>query len=321
MRSNEMADPTLVLAFREPDIDTQRPFLTGQVKVEGFTLETRNFTTPDACDAWDASFGGLMRTAGQEGFPYVSIPAFPNRKFRLQYCYVSVASGINSPQDLEGKRVYVSSTAGVWARGALLNYYKVDFTRIHWLVSGREVLGTKPWAPGIEVELLPKGANVDEMLLGGQLDAVIDPNVLPSISNRNPKVRRLFPDFKAAEHRYFRDTGIFPISHMVSFNKAFVQNHPDAPIALLKAYRQARDIALDSVGGPEGPLYVTLPWAVAAQNEALDLLGERYYAYNVPDNTKSLEAMMLFAHQFGLTPTQLDYRQFLHEEAAAYPGW
>jgi 4,5-dihydroxyphthalate decarboxylase len=203
----------------------------------------------------------------------------------------------------------------------LLNYYEVDFTKIHWFVSGGEVLGAHSWAPGVEVESLPRGASVDAMLLDCELDCVIDPNVLPSISQRDPRVARLFPDFKSEEQKYYRETGIFPISHMVSFNKAYVEEHPDAPIALLRAYREARDIALDAVGGPEGPLYVTMAWAVAAQQEQREVMGERFYAYNVVDNTRSLEAMMQFAHQFGLTPSRLDYRRFLHEEAAHYPGW
>ena len=187
--------------------------------------------------------------------------------------------------------------------------------------SGGEGGGAKSWGPGIEVEALPRGADIDGMLLSGDLDCVIEPNVLPSISKRDPRVRRLFPDFRTGEQKYFKDTGIFPISHMASLNKAFVENYPAAPIALLKAYREARDIALDAVGGPEGPLHLILPWAVAAQNEAREAMGERYYAYNVVDNTRPLEAMMQFAHQFGVTPTRLDYRQFLHDEAAAYPGW
>src|SRR5438552_2391992 len=82
-----------------------------------------------------------------------------------------------------------------------------------------EALGSKSWAPGIEVELLPKGADVDTMLLSGELDCVLEPNVHPSISKRDPRVRRLFPDFKTEEQKYFKATGIFPISHMVSFNK------------------------------------------------------------------------------------------------------
>ena len=316
-----MAKPKLVLAFREPDIDTQRPFGEGLVEVEGFELETRDFTGAENCDAWDASFGGLMNIAGRGEFPYVSIPAFPNRKFRLQYCYVNSAAGIDSPRDLEGKRVYVSSTAGVWARGALLNYYKVDFTKIHWLMTPGEGGPATSWAPGITVEQLPRGTDIDGMLVRGELDCVMEPNVLPSITKRDKRVRRLFPDFRAEEQKYFRDTGIYPISHMVSLNKAFVEKHPDAPVALLSAYRKARDIALERVGGPEGPMYVSLPWAVAAQNEAIEVMGERFYAYNVADNVPALEGMMQFAHQLGITKTRVDYRQFLHEEAAALPGW
>jgi 4,5-dihydroxyphthalate decarboxylase len=316
-----VAKPKLVLAFREPDIDTQRPFVEGLVEVEGFELETRNFAGAESCDAWDASFGGLMSIAGRGEFPYVSIPAFPNRKFRLQYCYVNAKAGINSPRDLEGKRVYVSSTAGVWARGALLNYYKIDFTKVQWLMTPGEGGPAKSWAPGIQVEAVERGADIDGMLLRGEIDCVIEPNVLPSIASRDPRVRRLFPDFRAEEQKYFRDTGIYPISHMVSLNKAFVDEHPDAPVALLKAYRRARDIALSWVGGTEGPMYVSLPWAVAAQNEAIEVMGERYYAYNVIDNATSLDAMMQFAHQLGITSSRLDYRRFLHEEAASLPGW
>src|SRR5205814_8174296 len=110
---------------------------------------------------------------------------------------------------------------------------------------------------------------------------------------------------KSEEQKYVRETGICPISHMVSFNKAFVEQHPDAPIALLKAYRQARDIALDSVGGPDGPVYVTLSWAVAAQNEQREAMGERYDAYNVVDKVRLPEAMVLFSHQFGMRSRRL----------------
>src|ERR1700751_1894283 len=110
-----MPDPKLRLHFREPDIDTQRPFVNGLVKVEGFELEIGNYHGQEHCDAWDTSFGGLMQAAGRGEFTTVSIPAFPNRKFRPQFIYVNVASGIKEPRDLEGKRLYVSGTAGVRA--------------------------------------------------------------------------------------------------------------------------------------------------------------------------------------------------------------
>ena len=91
-----MANPKLRLGFREPEVDTNRPFVDGTVQVEGFDLEISDFHGPDAIDAWDASFGGLMRTKGKGEHPYVSIPAYPNRKFRLAYIFVNNTSGIET---------------------------------------------------------------------------------------------------------------------------------------------------------------------------------------------------------------------------------
>jgi len=312
-----MANPMMRLGFREPDIDTNLPFVDGTVTVEGFDLEISKFQSPDSIDAWDGSFGGLMQSKGKGDHPYVSIPAYPNRKFRLQYIFVNNASNIETPHDLEGKRVFVGGTAGVWARGALQNHYEVDFTKIRWVMSGSEAKG---WARGIEVEQLPRGANLDEMLLSGELDAVIEPNVVPSVTTRDPRVRRLFHDWRTEEQTYYRQTGIFPISHMMTLKQDFVKRYPEAPVALLKACRQARDVALDRIEGAD-PSVLTISWASAEMAAQRELMGEHYWPYNIADNLRPLEAMMLYAHQLGLTPKRLDYESFFDPEAAALPGW
>ena len=318
-----MANPKLRLGFREPEVDTNRPFVDGSVQVEGFDLEISDFHGPETIDAWDASFGGLMRTKSKGDHPYVSIPAYPNRKFRLAYIFVNNAAGIDTPKDLEGKRVFVSSTAGVWARGALQDHYGVDLARIRWCMPGPEAAS---WAPDVEVEPLPHilgpqpGEPLDEMLLGGEVDAVIEPNVLPSISRRDPRVRRLFRDYKNEELNYYKATGIFPISHMVTLKQDFVDQHPTAPIELLKAYRRARDVALDRLYGADPEVLIT-SWVAAAIDEQRAVMGENYWSYNVQDNVRSLETMMTFAHQFGLTSEKLDYESFFHPEAAALKGF
>jgi len=317
-----MANTKLRLGFREPEVDTNRPFVDGTVKVEGFDLEISDFHGAEHIDAWDASFGGLMQTKGKGDHPYVSIPAYPNRKFRLAYIFVNSASGIEAPKDLEGKRVFVSSTAGVWARGALQNHYGVDLSKIDWCMPGPEA---KSWAPDINVEPLahisgpldPKP--LDTMLLEGEVDAVIEPNVLPSISQRDPRVHRLFRDYKTEEQNYFKSTGIFPISHMVTLTQDFVDKHPEAPLALLKAYRQARDVALDRLYGTDPEILIT-SWVAAAIDEQREVMGDNYWSYNIADNIRSLEAMMEFAHQFGLTPTKLEYKDFFHKDAATLAG-
>jgi 4,5-dihydroxyphthalate decarboxylase len=83
-------------------------------------------------------------------------------------------------------------------------------------------------------------AILDELLVEAKLDAVIRPNVLGSISRRDSRVRRLFRDYKAEEQNYFRETGIFPISHVVTLKQEFIERHANAPAALLKAFRLAR---------------------------------------------------------------------------------
>ena len=113
-----MTKPKLVLAFREPDIDTQRPFGEGLVEVEGFELETRDFTGAENCDAWDASFGGLMNIAGRGEFPYVSIPAFPNRK------QLDAAAG-DRPAFLHRKDGH-----SAWVSSAALKRAKIDSTTV-----------------------------------------------------------------------------------------------------------------------------------------------------------------------------------------------
>jgi len=315
-----MANPKLRFYFREPTIDTNIPITNGTVKIEGFDWEF--VANEDNADAWDCGFAARVRAYAQ-GLPHISIPAFPNRKFRLSYIFVNCKAGIESAKDLEGKRVGImqwDNTAGVWARGALQHYYGVDLTRIDWFAGRVKKEGV---APGIRIEKLEGSVDPDTMLdallLEGKLDAVIGPNVLPSISNRDPRTRRLFRDYRKEEQTYFQKTGIFPTSHIVTLKQAFVDRHPDAPVALLKAFRMSRDEAFNRLEGAD-PQIIAYSWMAAAIAEQRELMGDNYWAYNIENNRRVLEAMTQYAHEQGLSPNRIDYMNFFHPEAAALPG-
>lgn len=160
---------------------------------------------------------------------------------------------------------------------------------------------------------------MDAMLVQGKLDAVIDPNVLPSISRRDPRVRRLFRDYKMEEQTYFKKTGIFPISHIVTLKQEFVDRYPNAPVALLKAFRQARDEAFNRLEGAD-PQILVISWAAAAVDEQRALMGENYWAYNIAANRRALDAFTQFAHEQGLSPSKIEYDSFFSPAAAALPG-
>ncbi|HUK40015.1 MAG TPA: hypothetical protein VLX11_03195 [Candidatus Acidoferrales bacterium] len=315
-----MANPKLRFYFREPTIDTNIPITDGTVKIDGF--EWQFIPNEEEADAWDCGFAARVRAYAQ-GLPHISIPAFPNRKFRLSYIFVNSKAGINSAKDLEGKRVGImqwDNTAGVWARGALQHYYDVDLTRIQWLAARPKKEGV---AQGIRIEKLDGGGDadtlLDKLLVNGTIDAVIGPNVLPSISSRDPRTRRLFPDYRTEEQAYFKKTGIFPTSHIVTLKREFVDRHPDAPVALLEAFRRSRDEAFNRLEGPD-PQVIVYSWMAAAVKEQRELMGENYWAYNVENNRTVLEAMTQYAYEQGLSPSRIDYKNFFSPEAAALPG-
>src|SRR3954469_16556499 len=107
-----MADGTrLRLALADHDLNTA--LIDGTVKAEGFELEITHSTDDGALhallrdgtvDACEYSFGGYIGWR-DENAPFIAIPAFPNRKFRLSYIFVNSAAGIDGPKDLEGRRV------------------------------------------------------------------------------------------------------------------------------------------------------------------------------------------------------------------------
>jgi 4,5-dihydroxyphthalate decarboxylase len=101
--------PTIRIGIADHDLN--RPILDGTVKVEGFELdiahgendgEIHQLLRDGKIDACEYSFGTLMSERAR-GVPFISIPAFPNRKFRLQYIFINTAAGIETPKDLEGK--------------------------------------------------------------------------------------------------------------------------------------------------------------------------------------------------------------------------
>ena len=317
--------PTLRLHFREPTIDTNRPIADGSVPIEGFAMQL--VAREAEADAWDCGFAARMLDFGGEP-ACISIPAFPNRKFRHAYIFVNANAGIETARDLVGKRVGIlnwANTAGIWARGALQHSYGIELSAIRWVATRADA--TK-LPPSIKLETLgerarhPGGSSaaLDALLTAGELDAVIDPNVPPSISRRDGRTRRLFRDYKSEEQAYFKATGIFPISHIVTLRADFVARHPEAPVALLKSFRRARDIAIENITGSD-PQVLVLSWIAQAMDEQRALMGDDYFAYDVAHNETALQAMMRFAADQYLTREVIDYRRLFDPAALALPGW
>src|SRR5437870_5255002 len=77
---------------------------------------------------------------------------------------------------------------------------------------------------------IPAEKNLGDMLLGGELDAVVHYRSTPQMLHRSsidlqrhPLVRQLFPDNRAEGLRYYQKTGIFPVNHSPVVRRSIVE--------------------------------------------------------------------------------------------------
>ncbi len=257
-------------------------------------------------DVSELSLSSYMLATSRGGFPYVGIPVFPSRSFRHSAIFVNTASGIAAPADLRGKVVGVPEyqmTAALWARGMLSDVYGVRSQDMIWRTGGLEQPGRSEKLPlrmpaGFDVAPIGAGQRLTDMLAAGEIDAVISPRA-PSCFGRDPAVRRLFPDFRAAERAYFRDTGLFPIMHVLVVRRSLVERHPWLATSLFKAFERAKAACLHGLG-EAGALAVSLPWLVAEYEETVRLMGADYWPYGLRRNRATLEAAVRYSHEQGL---------------------
>jgi 4,5-dihydroxyphthalate decarboxylase len=309
------------------DHDLNRPLIDGEVQSPDLDLDIvwqpedgerhRRMIREGAYDACEFSICNYL-VLRSEGRPFTGIPAFPNRKFRQSYIFVNKQAGIREPRDLEGKRVGLRGwavTASLWVRGILQRYYEVDLTKVNWYAPGEALQANIP--AEFNVKPLPSDGGVDGLLVSGELDAAIFPDVLPSVQRGAPEVGRLFEDYRAEEQAFYQRTRIFPISHLVAMKQEFAREHPTAPLSLLQAFRQSRDACFHRI---EEQQILSLSWAGALLAEQRALMGEHYWPYNVTDNRHVLETVIDFAHEQGLIPQPFAVEELFVPESVAAPG-
>ena len=234
----------------------------------------------------------------------MALPVFPSRMFRHGFVFVNRDSGIETPKDLDGKRVGVpeySQTAAVWIRGILSDEYGVDWRSCRWYTGGVNAIG-RPDAL-VEWPRFPLSIQrvfdrtLNDMLVAGEIDALIGARI-PRALGRDPRVVRLFPDYREVEKDYYRRTGIFPIMHTVVVREAVYRQHPWVVHSLYKAFVAAKAWCVEQMRF-SGALRYTIPWLHAELEETERVLGEDPWPYGLEPNRKTLETLMRYLVEQG----------------------
>ncbi|HLF77749.1 MAG TPA: ABC transporter substrate-binding protein [Dehalococcoidia bacterium] len=227
-------------------------------------------------------------TARAYGKQFTAIPVFPIRIFPHSGIVVNAHAGIDSPKDLEGKKVGVRAytvTTGVWARGILASQYGVDLDRINWILGDEEHVAE--FHKDAPVNTTYKvGANLGQMLAEGELDAGI------GIGNRDAgdAIKPLFKDARAETQRFYQETGIYPINHTIVIKDSLLNQHPWLAPELFAAFKQARDMWLKT----------------ASKEDKLQISGGFVDGDPLPigvlENRKVLETVIQYAHDQKIIP-------------------
>ncbi len=96
-----------------------------------------------------------------------------------------------------------------------------------------------------QVQKIPAGAKPDELLIKGELDAVILTSHFASFARGTPNVRRLFENYQEVEAAYFKKTSIFPIMHTVAMREDLWREHPWIATSLYKAFQKSKQMAYE----------------------------------------------------------------------------
>ena len=301
---------TLLLA----DYHRTRPLLTGEITAEGIKLQPRRAETGEAClrpvyeefDIAEMSLSWyIMARCRKE--PVIALPIFPLRMQIHPYIFCSAASDIERPEDLKGKKIGMDEyrlTIGLWSRGILQEYYGVRPQDCEWFTSAPERAGYRPPA-NIKITVVDEPA--EALLLRGEIDALIPPNIVPSFRQTDPRIRRVFKDIRNVVSDYFNRTKIFPITHTLVVRQSLFDEHPWMVSSLLNAFTEAEEVCRKSY---EYAKRSAFPSAVLILEEEEELFGTNPWGHGLtPENQVVLEKFVQYAHEQGYVP----YRPELSE--------
>ncbi|MBA2305070.1 MAG: ABC transporter substrate-binding protein [Acidobacteria bacterium] len=229
--------------------------------------------------------------ARAHGAAFTAIPVFPMRAFHDGAITYNTRTGVNSPKDLEGKRVGVNRgytvTTGLWARSILQHEHGVDLTKITWLLSGDEHVAA--YRPPANVVPAAPGQTLEQMLAAGEIAAAI------SVPVDSPDVKPLIPDALEIGLARLRNGGLYPINHTVVVRDDILAANPGLARELFSVFAEAKRRYVERLRADiESP---------SAANEVfrrvLDMTGDPL-PYGVEPNRRVMEAVIQYSLEQGI---------------------
>jgi len=272
-----------------------RDIKSGRIKPHGFELEFeewpvlvkafRAMVREQAFDVCEMALTTYI-CARQHGVPLIGIPIFLVRGFHHDKITVRSDSSIRSVEDLAGSNIGVNRgytvTTGVWAR-TILDREGLDLNDVTWVRSSDEHV--EAYEPPKNVELIPEGKSLEEMLLNGELSAVA--GMAPG-EFQSDAVKALLPDPDESALRALDRSGFYPINHLIVVTESIVEKHPELPVALFECFTEQKKQYLKRLSNQS----VSDDDEIDARNRKLQLMGFDPLPYGIAPNEQVLNELI-----------------------------
>jgi 4,5-dihydroxyphthalate decarboxylase len=156
---------------------------------------------------------------------------------------------------------------------------------------------------GIDLRPIDPRATLSSMLVDGELDGIVSPRPPSCFEAGHTDVRRLWPDHREAERRFYLETRLFPIMHVVAIRRSLSERHPWLAANVFRAFAEAKRVAIHDLERTN-VLRVTLPWIDL--DKVRSLMGDDYWPYGIAANRGELTAAARWSFEEGLSPRLLE---------------
>jgi 4,5-dihydroxyphthalate decarboxylase len=319
-----MANLKLTLALSH--YDRHIPFLDGSVQLEGIDLTVlmvgqshplkhgsdrhERMLQKAEFDVAEVSLSSYLM-ARSRGMPFVGIPVFPRRLFSQSQMWVHTKAGIESPRDLIGKTVGLSTfqtTLSVLAKGDLQAEYQVPWRQIKWIVSKEEAIPFKA-EQGVSIQLAPPGKKMGKMLQEGSIDALFVPHPPKEALDGVEGISRLFSDPKKAEAEYYRRNNFYPIMHVVVSKEQVLRDFPWVARSIMDGFEKAKELTKQFYDDPN---WSRLVWGRQLFEEERTLFGDDPWPNGIKRNQTNLERFMRYSLDQGLMENPMTVDELFH---------
>ncbi|OGA47988.1 MAG: hypothetical protein A3G25_20395 [Betaproteobacteria bacterium RIFCSPLOWO2_12_FULL_63_13] len=314
--TNGVAEARLNLRLAIADYDRIRPLIDGRVRPEGFDLAVTTDDIVQFCvrpvyeefDVAEMSMSWYI-AARARGEPCVALPVFPLRMAVLGYLYCHTDAPYTHPRELVGKRIATPAfryTVNVWLRGILRDHYGLAAEQMTWVTNEAE---TNQYVipRGINVIVVPDKP-IGQLLVDGEVDAIMSPTPPPEFRRGDPRIRRLFRNARSESAAYFRKTGIYPITHTVVVHQQLAREKPWAAAELVRAFRASQ--ALCDAYYQQDPKRLSLPGAAFIVEEERRDYGANPWSHGLAGNRETVETFIRYAHEQGYIDRPIPIEEF-----------